>query len=219
MLGYRKLGVYLGAVAVFALLPSAANAQVLQYSPIYWSFDVRGGVTVPVGDLDDVMDSGATIGAGLAYFLNPRLALRLDGNVDFLQAGSATNPGAPDMNIYRIMGGLELHLVDPSSSDVSLSVNLLAGAATLDSDEFSFDRPDGTKILAAQLNETYFTFDGGVRLGVNASQWVNIFVGGDVNVIFGDSDDSAFMAEFFGVDPFDTIVTIPIQGGIRINFP
>ena len=118
MVGYKKLGgIVLGAVALLTLLPAAADAQFVRYSPIFWSFDGRGGVTLPLGDFSDVADAGVGIGAGLAYFLNPRFALRLDGGADFLKAkdGATSGGPAPDIDQWRYFGGFEVHLVRPSA--------------------------------------------------------------------------------------------------------
>ncbi|MDX1579462.1 MAG: hypothetical protein R3266_13330, partial [Gemmatimonadota bacterium] len=127
MLGYKKLGgLILGAVALLALLPAAADAQFIRYSPIFWSFDGRGGIALPIGDLEDVADAGATVGAGLAYFLNPRFALRIDGNASFLggkdAVGSEAGSSAPDLRAFDFVGGFEVHLTDPSSSKARFTV-------------------------------------------------------------------------------------------------
>ncbi|MGH7540408.1 MAG: hypothetical protein ACRELC_05370, partial [Gemmatimonadota bacterium] len=82
--GYKQLGVVLGAVAALAFLPARADAQFVRYSPIFWSFEGAGGIALPVGDLGDVADPGPTFGVAVSYFLNPRFALRIEGSLDLL---------------------------------------------------------------------------------------------------------------------------------------
>ncbi|MFQ5679850.1 MAG: hypothetical protein ACE5HP_10385 [Gemmatimonadota bacterium] len=230
MLGYKKLGgMILGAAALLALVPAAASAQFVRYSPIFWSFDVRGGGAIPVGDLKDVADAGPTVGAGLAYFLNPRFALRLDGNVDFLQAG---DPGpdavsdTPDLTVIRYTGGFEVHLTNPNTSRAMATLGLSLGAATFNSQTFGVTnfngvtkRPEPGATTIESLEDTYFLLAVPFRLGVHASRIVDLFLGGRIDVAFADEDDTAAFAAFFGEQPFDTTVLIPIEGGIRINIP
>lgn len=233
MVGYKKLGgIILGAAALIALLPAAVSAQFIRYSPIFYSLDARGGIALPVGDLGDVADPGVTVGAGFAYFLNPRFALRIDGNVDFL---GGTDPGAtaaseaPDITSFRYLGGFEVHLTRPSESGAMFTIGASAGGITFNSDQFvvddvgvdsqgNFIDEAGARTTAA-FQDTYFTVAGNVRLGLNASQLVTVFVGGDIQWMFLDENDSFPLARFYGVQPFDSGLLIPIQGGIRINVP
>lgn len=230
MMGYKNLGrMVLGTVALCALLPAAASAQFVRYSPIFWSFDVRGGVAIPVGDLADVADPGPTVGAGLAYFLNPRFALRIDGNVDFLQA---VDPGpdalspAPDITAIRYTGGFEVHLTNPNTSRGMVTVGLNLGAITFVGESFgvfNFDgqtnQPAAGVTTVSSFDDTYFLLGVPFRLGVHASRTIDLFLGGRIDVAFMDNDDTAALAAFFGADRFDTGIMIPLEGGIRINIP
>jgi hypothetical protein len=47
--GYKKLGLVLGAVAAVALMPARADAQFVSYSPIFWSFEASGGMAPALG--------------------------------------------------------------------------------------------------------------------------------------------------------------------------
>ena len=82
--GYKKLGLVLGAVAAFALMPVRADAQFVSYSPIFWSFEGGAGIAIPMGDLSDNTSSGISLWIGGAYFLNPRFALRVELSVSVL---------------------------------------------------------------------------------------------------------------------------------------
>ena len=112
--GYKKLGLVLGAVAALALMPARADAQFVRYSPIFWSFEAGGGIAIPMGDLSDNAGSGASIQLAGSYFLNPRFALRAQGGLNLL-GSSDTAPIDPDLQIWTFMGGFEYHFSDPMS--------------------------------------------------------------------------------------------------------
>lgn len=215
-MGYKELGAALGvlAVAALGLAPAAVEAQApdregfIRYSPVLFSTDFHGGVAVPGGDLSDVADAGVTLGAGVAYFLNPRFALRLDGNVDFLQ-GKDEQPGAPTIRAWHYTGGFEVHLTEPSDPGLSFVFDLGAGGMTFNSDEFAGQR----------FRDTNFQVKGGARVGVNVSPVVNLFVGGAARMIMANEDANQNLSNFYGVEPFETVWTFPLEGGLRINVP
>lgn len=215
-MGYKELGAALGvlAVAALGLAPSALQAQAadtegfIRYSPVLFSTDVRGGVAVAGGDLGDVADAGVTLGAGVAYFLNPRFALRLDGNVDFLQ-GRDEQPGAPTIRAWHYTGGFEVHLTEPSDPGLSFVFDLGAGGMYFHSDEFNGQR----------FRDTNFQVKGGARVGVNVSPVVNLFVGGAARMIMANEEGNQDLSAFYGVEPFETVWTFPLEGGLRINVP
>ncbi len=73
-----------------------------------FSIEGRGGIAVPASDLANLQDVGPSIGVGLVYRLDPRVSLRLDGDVDILSGVDAdsSGPEAPDLNIYHYTAGL-----------------------------------------------------------------------------------------------------------------
>lgn len=236
MVGYKRLGAVLGAVAIgmLTLTPAAVDAQApgpdrdgfISYSPIFWSFDGRGGIAIPAGDLSNVADAGPTIGAGFAYFLNPRFALRLDGNLDLLQSKDDVAPEAPKLRAWHYTGGFEVHLAEPSESNLLATLDLGAGGVTYHSDSFSFDREGGGRVVNARFRETYFGLRGGLRLGVHLGERARsgapvatLFVGGSARLLFGKEEDTEFLAELLRTDTFDTVWIFPVEGGIRINIP
>lgn len=243
--GYKQLGAVLGTVAVLGLgLGGPLSAQgaedfgpdregFIRYSPIFWSLDARGGISLPLGDLGDVADPGPSVGAGWAYFLNPNFALRLDGNLDFWggrdageQSSDAASP-SPDILRFSYFGGFEAHLTDPTADGAQFALNLGAGGVTFNSDEFVVENFDATIPGPSQgattrgtFSDTYFALQGGARLGINLSEVVALFLSGQAHWMFLDEEDSAPLAAFYaGADPFDSGFAIPIQGGLRINVP
>jgi hypothetical protein len=235
MVGYKKLGMVLGAVAVLALLPARADAQFVRYSPVFWAIEGGGGITLPVGDLGDVADPGLTLGLAGSYFLNPRFALRVEGGLSFLEGADGAQGGIdPDLTMWAFTGGFEYHITDPTANTF-FTFDLGAGGVTFDSDVFSVDgvlcNPSCTSSTGARstgnFNHTYFALNGGLQLGYNFARHTatgtpmgTIFIGADIHLVFADEADSGLISALYGgTSGFDTVYAIPITGGLRLNIP
>lgn len=229
MVGYRKLGLVLGAVAMLALLPAKADAQFISYSPIFWSFDVNAGVAIPLGDLGDVSKSGFAISGGAAYFLNPRLAVVARGGADFLGGDSGADfvgGEGPDLTVIHYTGGIEGHLADPMG-DFLAAITVAAGGASFDTDQYSVnDYPSSGAVSTQSFTQTYFALQGGLTLGYNFARkgannvpTVTFFISGQAHYIFADEDETAVLAAGYGVSAFDSMFEIPITAGLRFNIP
>jgi hypothetical protein len=237
MVGYKKLGMVLGAVAVLALLPARADAQFVRYSPVFWAIEGNGGITLPMGDLGDVADPGLTFGLAGSYFLNPRFALRVEGGLSFLGAADGSQGGVdPDLSMWGFTGGFEYHITDPTSSTF-FTFDLGAGGVTFDTDVFTVNdvdcsSPSGcSPSTGAQsrgnFDRTYFALNGGLQLGYNFARhgatgtpMGTIFIGADIYLVFADAVDSSLISALYGnTSGFDTAYAIPITGGLRLNIP
>jgi hypothetical protein len=235
MVGYKKLGMVLGAVAVLALLPTRADAQFVRYSPVFWAVEGGGGITLPVGDLGDVADPGLTLGLAGSYFLNPRFALRVEGGLSFLGAADGAQGGVdPDLSLWSFTGGFEYHITDPTSSTF-FTFDLGAGGATFDTDVFSVNGvvcdPRCSSSTGARstgnFDNTYFALNGGLQVGYNfaphgqtGTPMGTIFIGADITLIFADEIDSSLISALYGQSAgFGTVYAIPITGGLRLNIP
>ena len=224
--GYKKLGFVLGAVAALAFLPARADAQLVRYSPIFWSFEGNGGISVPLGDLSDVAESGPSFGLAAGYFLNPRLALRAEGSLEMF--GSPTQPDAtdPDLRIWHFTGGLEYHLVDPTGN-TTIAIDAGVGGVTFDTKVFQVnDFPNSGDTATGSFQKTYLGANAGLKLGYNFwrhsqsnTPMATIFIQGDFNLMFADEDDSALLAAQNGVPAFGTVYSVPITAGLRFNIP
>lgn len=225
IVGYKKLGMVLGAVAALALLPAKADAQFVRYSPIFWSFEGNVGVAIPVGDLGDLADPGVTFGAAASYFLNPRFALRAEGGLDLYEAPSGA-PTDVDMKAWHATGGFEYHITDPTTSNVMFNIDLGAGLVAFDTDAFQVGAPPAGFTISS-FDQTYFALNGGLQLGVNLARHAStnvpiatLFIAGDIHFMFADAADSQLLAQFYGASSgFDTGLAIPITGGLRFNIP
>lgn len=205
----HQAGTYaIAALLVFGMVGSADAQQGV-------TIEARGGIAIPTSDLSDLADEGPSFGVGISFPLSNRLRVRVDGDVDLLSGNDAsgTGPEGPDINLYHYGAGLEYALVQPGASRWGIDVNVGAGATTFDADEFDVM---GTMV---DFRETYFTANGGLTLGYQISERINIFVGGQAFIMFADEDDTAiFSAINSELDPagFDNVVTNPLTAGFKI---
>jgi len=205
----------LTAALTFAALLAIGTPNTVRAQSRF-SVEGRGGVAIPASDLADLEDVGASFGVGLAYDLSSRVALRIDGDVDILSGADSGVSGssAPDLNIFHYGAGFAVRLVDPGASRWNFDVNIGAGASTFDSDTFSANG------VSQDFSETYFTTNGGLRVGYDLSSSVNIYASGQAYLMFTDDADTAVFSQVSSeVDPsgFDTAWTIPLTAGLAIR--
>jgi opacity protein-like surface antigen len=134
----KKITTGLLALAAVALAGSA-QAQAIPVSP--FSVEVRGGLAFPTGDLDDVADSGITVGANGTYMFTPMLGLYagftynafglpeeaeefdVDGSINTygFDAGIKAMFASPTMPVTPfVKGGLVYHKVELDIEDLDL---------------------------------------------------------------------------------------------------
>lgn len=194
----------IGAIAGLALMlsPDAADAQV--------NFEGRGGLGVPAGDLSELTKLGGSIGAGVGYWVSPRVNLRLDGDVNISRGGDAA--GLPDLRLWHYGGGAEVNLVNPVATRWSVLAGFGLGATTLATDAFA----------GGDVTETYFALNGGLKIGYDVTERVNLFVGGKAYLTFADEADLAPLAalapELAGQD-VERLWSFPVQAGLRVTLP
>lgn len=203
------------ALVVALAMPLAATAQ--ETGP--WTLNARGGVAIPAGDLADLQDIGGTVAAGISYDIHPRIALGVDGAVDFLSGKDASDEGVllpvPDMTVWNYRATIDFLLTDPTSP-WDLTVDLGIGGSTLDSDAVSVGPAAGE-----DFNETYLATSGGVTLGVDVGSNARLFVSGRSRLVYADEDDTIGFASFSSeVDQegFGSVWTFPVQAGISFTF-
>lgn len=201
----------LGFLAVGAV---PAQAQGMMDGSSTWSVDGRGGIAMPVGDFSDLAidDLGLAFGLGVAYNVHPRVAIRADGDVE-MYGGSTVEEGlggtGPDISLFHYNAGVEVELTRPSGP-WSVSANVGGGATTWDTDDFF------TQDGATEVSETYFTGNGGLRVGYEAARNVNVFLGGQWYMQFGDE---AVLSQLPDAAPdFETVNSLPIQAGVELTF-
>lgn len=224
----RTLGAALALAFVVALAPVEAEAQgMMMDDGSALSVDARGGIAVPVSDLGDIADVGPTVGVGIAYRVHPRVSIRADGDLDLyggadFEAASAEQPAAPDLSLWHFSGGLEFDVTRPDASRWNVTVNAGAGATTIDTDPFVGGAVDNPETGQSELsfNETYFTANGGVKIGYAVNEMLDVYGGAQWYLSFADEQDTAV---FVGLSPtevnaFDTVSSVPLTLGLRLTF-
>lgn len=220
----RKRLATIGATALAAMLlaglPEGAAAQAVDQP---WVLEGRGGISVPAGNLADVFDVGPGLGAGIGYRVHPRVALRIDGDVGILSGADdlATGTEAPDTRLWHYNGGVEFELTPPEASRWEVTANLAGGATTFSGDDFAQPLTNPvTGETVTDFSETYFTANGGLKVGYDISPSVNVFAGGQWYLAFTDEDDTAVFSALSPseIDAFDTASEIPIVVGLKARF-
>jgi hypothetical protein len=171
-----------------ALLTLAAQTVEAQDS---WSLEFRGGMAVPAGDLADVGDPGAGFGLGLGIPIGSRLNFRIDGDVELLSedlVGAYPGVIMPKSQLYHAHAGLELDLL--SGDGWQFAIRGGAGATIFDTDPFASSGDD--------FLDTYFSVNGGVRLGRMIGSSMELGLLGQAFIVY---TDEARTAEFAAEDP------------------
>jgi hypothetical protein len=129
-----------GLVALAALaLAGSAQAQAIPTSP--FSVEVRGGLAFPTGDLEDVAESGITVGANGTYMFSQQIGLYagftynafglveeaedlgIDGSINTygFDAGLKAMFASPTLPVTPfVKGGLVYHKVELDIEDLDL---------------------------------------------------------------------------------------------------
>ncbi len=225
MLGYKSLRSLLMAAVVMLAIPATLNAQA--FSSRIWSFDLFGGVAIPTGDLSDMSKTGPSFGVGADYYVSNRVGLRLAGSLDILGGGDLPASDEVDVRLYHLNGGLEFDLVNRTNRKVNFTLFALGGLVFVNSEKFSSppspSAPNGTVI--ADWQDTYPELRAGFRLGFQLGDCVparaqvcgDFFINGGAHLMFGNEDDTEFIAALNNTSAFSTFYDFPIQIGFRIN--
>lgn len=181
----------------------------------------QGGVAVPLGQLGEFTDTGASLGAGIAFWFVPRVAVRADFDLNALKGKPSSGPGpeGPDVTLFHYNAGLQLRLTDPRTSRWEIALNAGAGGTTLDSDEFEVIR-EGDIGEPTELKETYFALNGGLGIGYRIAPNLTLFVDGQWYAVLTEEDDTKVFAEInprVDEDGFGTASVIPITLGFRLR--
>jgi hypothetical protein len=104
-----------GLVALAALaLAGTAQAQAVPVSP--FSVEVRGGLAFPMNDLDDVADSGITVGANGTFMFTPSVGLYAGFTYNSFSLGQEAEDLDLDgsINTYGFDAGLKAMFPSPT---------------------------------------------------------------------------------------------------------
>lgn len=218
----------LNVFAMFTLLAVGslllAVGQPAEAQANRFSFNGQGGISFPIDH--NLYEEGVGFGGQFTYWATESFGLSLGGDVEILSgksAGKLTGPAdVPDMNLYHYRAGFVFRAIVPDDHNpFGLEFNLEGGASTVDISDLpsSFDMPsfDNT-----DFTETYFGASGGVQIGYRFTDQVSGFVAGEGFFIPTDPDDFIAFSQFDpsneDAEAFTDLWTLPIRGGIRVNF-
>lgn len=172
-----------GSLGVFAIAAAAAPAGA--QSPL--NLEARGGLAVPVGDLSDVGDPGAGFGAGLAWRVHDRIALRADGDLEILSQDLAGGVVMPVTYLWHLHGGLELNLTDPATAPFIVRLRGGAGATIYDTERFAEGEDD--------FLDTFFSAGGGLAIGRRFRQSMEVGVIGQAFVTYAEKERTSELSD------------------------
>ena len=211
----RKTRVLLAGLLVFGL-PATAIAQSSDFS-----VDVHGGLSVPLGSLDDLTSSGGAYGAGLAWHFSPNVSVRGDFLMNKLDNGLAESGLllSPPVDLTYFGGGVEVNFNSPLYQDtpMTFNFNVGAGVTNINVDEtFSATNP------ANGIDSGYFTLTAGAQIGYQVVRTggtkLNVFVKVHSYLILVDSADMLPYSGLLGSDPIDSMWVLPLTMGARVSF-
>jgi hypothetical protein len=215
------------AVALLALIapPGEAAAQAdpaVGPQPAGFGFDARAGVVIPAGELIEVADAGATLGADVSYHIDRRFGLWGGVDVQWL-AGATDDFGTtfPDLRVFHAAVGGELNVFsgydvrdDPDPTPFITTLRLGIGLT-----DFSTEATlDGGGPSPVDFDPTELSFQGGLTAGYQASSRVKVYLGSTVHLAITDRADSGAYAELSPeVDAFDAAWLVPVHAGLRFT--
>lgn len=204
-------------------LPAVAHAQGMMGTRTMGSVEVHGGIGIPTGRLAHLEKIGPMAGISFEYHFAPRVAARVQGDVEMLKGDSltltpATGPYfAPDMNLWHYSAGVAVELTNPEPGATRWQVLLNGGvgATTMHSKDFP-------TAINGQTNfsKTYLTPTWGFTVGYDVSSNVNIFAGGQGYLILAKKKDTQIFTTLTNgqVPQFGPQYTAPVFAGFRVMF-
>lgn len=220
-----SLSRWIGALTALVLMGTAAAPAAAQEKPV--TFDFRGGIGVPAGDLSDAADPGAAFNVGANFLLAERFSLRVEG-------GAQLHPGAVDLeeelqeginslsiDLIHFHGGLRYHALQAEQR--GWFVDLGAGAGFSNLNIPRVEAGVGNRAVILDVSEIYFSANGGATAGYRLSDAASLFVDGQAYFVFADEDDTRELADILGAagqqaSALGTIVDVPLTAGVRFHF-
>lgn len=206
--------VLVGGLAALSM-PEPARAQPHRLGVDGWSVEAFAGAASPKGDLGDVNDDGVLAGVAFSRWLQPQLAVRLEGVFENLERGGRPaflgGTRGPKTDLWHYIVGVEALFTHPGRTDWRVGMNLGIGGTYLDVG--SAPTVDG---VAANPEVTGFSgheFTGraGLLAGYEVASAVTFFVRGGGFLMFGDAHDPT--GSFLGKE---AVLTHEI--GVRVSF-
>jgi len=191
------------ALVLFTVSPAKAQSKL--------DFELRGGASIPAGDLAEVGATGAGFGAGVGWWLSENVALRVDGDLELLSE-RALGDGIimPRAFLWHYHAGLEIAV--PMSGPWRLRLRGGGGGTTYDTELFYAGGDD--------FLDTFFSVSGGASLGRQISETLELGATGQVFVVFTDKYRTQELSQRSPIlNPFSKASSFPVQLYLRWTPP
>lgn len=215
---WSDLLVVLATTTGLMLVATSSEAQL--------SVEARGGAAFPMGDLADTADPGFGVGLTVGHPLTNRLSLTLDGGVNaFGEEGRFDEFRAFSVAVWHYTAGVRYRLTDATATPWMVALTGGLGASTLDSDGFTVSgvgppRNPRTGEVATDLEGTYLTTAGGVRVERPVTGALSLFADVRASAAFADEGETAILAVATAdeADALGVAISVPVTLGVRVAF-
>ncbi len=188
------------------------------------SLDPRVGIAVPVGALGDFADAGPTAALGAALRVHPRFSLRVDVAIDELDGatvpsgaiGGSEDVDLPGIRIWGYTAGAEADLIVPGLTPLTVVADVGLGGASVSQPDADASGPEAA--IVGSGSATYFSAQGGVRIGWDFSRRLNAFAAAHAAAMFTGGPRSSVANGAEVLRGNGTLWAVPIVAGLRIRF-
>lgn len=207
------------AGAFLALSAAPAPAPLAGQEAGTLSLTAEAGLGLPTGSLSDVSDPGPAFRFATEYALGPTAGLF--GSVQAEVFSSVTGPGGrgPTVRLFRLLAGPAFTLVRPEARE-GFRLDAHGGAGVT---VFSAGRTlvgTGSDVRSIDLDEVYLGIGGGLSAGYAFSSTLAAYFTAGASLSFADEEDTEpFSFLDPSVEPFSTLVSVPLTAGVRLSFP
>lgn len=203
------------AAALLLAAPGAVHAQ----EPGTISITAGAGIGIPTGSLADVSDLGPAFRFATDYGVSDGVAIRGDVGAEVFEAITSVGGRGPTVRLFRLTVGPSVGLVRPDSeTGFRLGVHAGVGGAA-----FTAGRTlvgTGSAVRSIDFTEIYPAVDGGVGAAYAFSESVSAHLSAGASLSFADeADTEVFTFLDPAVEPFSSLVSVPITAGVRLDFP
>lgn len=201
--------------ALIVAVPGAVHAQ----EPGTISITTEAGIGIPTGSLADVSDLGPAFRFATDYGVSDGLALRGTVGAEVFEAITSVGGRGPTVRLVRLTVGPSIGLVRPDSeAGFRLGVHAGVGGTA-----FTAGRSlvgTGSAVRTIDFTEVYPALDAGVGAGYAFSESVSAHLSTGASLNFADeADTEVFTFLNPEVEPFSSLVSVPITAGVRVDFP
>lgn len=215
----RHRAVPILSAALLVLCAAAGPAPAAGQEEGTLSLVAEAGLGLPVGDLGDVSDPGPAFRFGAEYALSPAAGLLGSVQAEVFSAVTAAGGQGPTVRLFRFLVGPTYAVVRPDARrGFRLSVHAGVGGTA-----FSAGRTfvgSGSDVRIIDLNSFYFGLGGGLSAGYELSPTVGAYLSVDGSLSFADEADTEVFGFLVpGLEPFSSLVSVPLTAGVRLSFP